>query len=730
MTYKIILAIVALTSVIVGLTGSPALAITKNQIGAEVQVVCPDNHGNYYSGSGTIIDSKGIILTNKHVVTDQYGAIIKTCVIGFVSSVSQPPDFGFSPNYHVAEVKYYTAKSGLDAAILYLNNPTSQTYPAVDIWGSDSSSLKFGDKIEVIGFPSIGGSTITYTSGDFSGFGSGIDGTQNYIKTTAQVEHGNSGGAAYDGAGRFVGIPTMVVSGTLNSLSFILSVNSIKQWLSSALGITYKQQVEQAQSPVISNKSSTIQNDITPPFMSSVSLDVYGYDESGEFTGHSGWGDNGSPAIYEFPKVSFGWFQNCNTPLSYKSQVHFGDSCIQDNSGEVAGYFYYFGPNANANPATDGEYIAQENLSRDTIYKNEGLYGYQRKLSVIFSVDKTRQNFFILQAKDIANNISAPLVTFQYIYEPENFKTLKRLSFYKESTRHNLLASYNVDFTPLLIDKGYWYKDSHELFCTTKLNSLTIQWEHPTHFDKFSVKNFNSYTPLKEVSVNGDVTNTNYYTLSNLRNGKYIKIHSWDPSLSPEQKKIQDTEQIYYGFYLKPLTNFPLLSEKHSLINLVYDPKIGKDLECSSPYFKGVAHPDTGLSAINTSGLKGRILLQVQSHGEAWYVNPDDGKRYYMKDGSAAFGLMRTFALGITDKDLTKIPAKDDLRAGDKKLIERMSGKILLQVEHAGDAWYVNPANGKRYFMGKPGDAYNLMRTLGLGITTSDLEKIPIGILD
>ena len=197
-------------------------AISSNQIDAEVQIVCPDNYGNFFSGSGTIIDPSGIILTNKHVVQDKYGQIINTCLIGFIDNVNQEPDFGIkNGNYNLAEVKYYTTTDDMDAAILYLNNPPNKIYAYVNIWSSDSSVLKFGDKLEVIGFPSIGGATITYTSGDFSGFGSSADGTQNYIKSTAQLEHGNSGGAAYNSTGKFIGIPSMVVSGTLNSLSYI-----------------------------------------------------------------------------------------------------------------------------------------------------------------------------------------------------------------------------------------------------------------------------------------------------------------------------------------------------------------------------------------------------------------------------------------------------------------------------------------------------------------------------
>ena len=56
-----------------------------------------------------------------------------------------------------------------------------------------------------------------------------------------------------------------------------------------------------------------------------------------------------------------------------------------------------------------------------------------------------------------------------------------------------------------------------------------------------------------------------------------------------------------------------------------------------------------------TQRLKGRILLQVQAKGQAWYINPKDGKRYYMKNGEAAYQIMRFLSLGITNADLRKI---------------------------------------------------------------------------
>jgi hypothetical protein len=53
--------------------------------------------------------------------------------------------------------------------------------------------------------------------------------------------------------------------------------------------------------------------------------------------------------------------------------------------------------------------------------------------------------------------------------------------------------------------------------------------------------------------------------------------------------------------------------------------------------------------------LKGRIVLQVEGRGEAWYINPIDGKRYYMSDGDAAYQIMRFLSLGITNTDIYTI---------------------------------------------------------------------------
>lgn len=131
--------------------------------------------------------------------------------------------------------------------------------------------------------------------------------------------------------------------------------------------------------------------------------------------------------------------------------------------------------------------------------------------------------------------------------------------------------------------------------------------------------------------------------------------------------------------------------------------------------------------------LSGRILLQVEQHGEAWYVNPADEIRYYMEDGAVAYQMMRNFGLGITDVDLAKIPSVADTTAANSAssvcyyntLAKSVKGKILLQVEQHGEAWYVDPDTCQRIYMQDGDSAYTIMRFLSLGITDADLAVIP-----
>lgn len=119
--------------------------------------------------------------------------------------------------------------------------------------------------------------------------------------------------------------------------------------------------------------------------------------------------------------------------------------------------------------------------------------------------------------------------------------------------------------------------------------------------------------------------------------------------------------------------------------------------------------------------LKGRILLQVQEHGEAWYLDPVTKKRYYMKDGATAYQMLRSFGVGITNADLEK------LQKGDRALVSNLKGRIILQVQAHGEAFYIHPVTGVARYLKDGAEAYRLMRELSLGIDNANLYQLPIG---
>lgn len=119
--------------------------------------------------------------------------------------------------------------------------------------------------------------------------------------------------------------------------------------------------------------------------------------------------------------------------------------------------------------------------------------------------------------------------------------------------------------------------------------------------------------------------------------------------------------------------------------------------------------------------LSGRIVLQVESKGEAYYINPLDKKGYYLGRPDDAFAVMRFFGLGVSNNDLDNF-FKNGVRAD-------LSGRILLKVQDKGQAYYVNPVSKQLYYLGRPSDAFNIMRQLGLGISNVNLEKISLQIL-
>ncbi|MDO8425593.1 MAG: serine protease [bacterium] len=184
---------------------------------ATVKLLCPVNYRQASQGSGTVIDSSGAILTNKHVVAGTLG-----CLVGFINDFNDEPYFG---ERHIADIVRVSPSQ--DVALLKLRNPQNRPLSSIDV-ARGNKNPRLGSDIAAYGFPAKFGTKLTYTSGDFSG----TDGA--YLKTTTILEHGNSGGGAYLRDGSYIGIPSAVVKGELNALGYILSINTINAWTNNA----------------------------------------------------------------------------------------------------------------------------------------------------------------------------------------------------------------------------------------------------------------------------------------------------------------------------------------------------------------------------------------------------------------------------------------------------------------------------------------------------------------
>lgn len=202
---------------------------SKIPVSSVVQLFCTQNINGIpdlntaSSGSGTFVDSgSGLILTNAHVVNNNFET---TCAVLLrdIKNSSKP---------RMLFAKVFALVENSDAAFLkpqYLMideqgnftdglTPIPDNYPFPQKSSScKDADIKLGSKLVVVGYPMVGGKTVTLTEGIVSGF----DG--DYIKTSAKIEAGNSGGGAFlIPSGCWIGIPSASVVGGIESLGRIL----------------------------------------------------------------------------------------------------------------------------------------------------------------------------------------------------------------------------------------------------------------------------------------------------------------------------------------------------------------------------------------------------------------------------------------------------------------------------------------------------------------------------
>ncbi len=173
--------------------------------------------GGIASGTGFVIDSKGTIVTNAHVVS---GA-------------------------SAVQVRFDDKGSGVDAQVLgsdqssdlaVLRVDSSKTEHIKPLALADSDTVKVGDLAVAIGYPLGLGRTVT--AGIISGVGRAIQAPNGFsidkvIQTDAPINPGNSGGPLLDGAGRVIGVNSQIATagggGGNVGIGFAVPSNTVRQ---------------------------------------------------------------------------------------------------------------------------------------------------------------------------------------------------------------------------------------------------------------------------------------------------------------------------------------------------------------------------------------------------------------------------------------------------------------------------------------------------------------------
>ena len=140
-------------------------------------------------GSGFIIDEKGIVITNNHVIQDADDIIVR---------VNGDQEF---------KAKVLGADPLMDIAVLQLE--TNEKF--IPVAFGDSDKARIGDWVIAIGNPFGLGGTVTAGIISARNRSIGLSRYEDFIQTDASINSGNSGGPLFDMEGNVIGINTAIL---------------------------------------------------------------------------------------------------------------------------------------------------------------------------------------------------------------------------------------------------------------------------------------------------------------------------------------------------------------------------------------------------------------------------------------------------------------------------------------------------------------------------------------
>ncbi len=251
-------------------TATPTFCVEcgrQQALSAVVQIFSPNDEWIGLSfGSGSFVSSSGHILTNFHVVgnpatgrlDNQRGLIFVAIntkadappVVTYIAElVAKDVDLDLAlirvvrSSARLKEFPLPVTRNNIGMALDVLRRaaneggePTAVGLRFLTVPIGDAEKLNPGDRITTLGFPGIGGETVTLTQGTVSGFLAEGRLSRAWIKTDTEINPGNSGGMALSERWELIGVPSRATErvGGSGKIGLIRSITTAKTLLGMA----------------------------------------------------------------------------------------------------------------------------------------------------------------------------------------------------------------------------------------------------------------------------------------------------------------------------------------------------------------------------------------------------------------------------------------------------------------------------------------------------------------
>jgi endonuclease YncB( thermonuclease family) len=122
--------------------------------------------------------------------------------------------------------------------------------------------------------------------------------------------------------------------------------------------------------------------------------------------------------------------------------------------------------------------------------------------------------------------------------------------------------------------------------------------------------------------------------------------------------------------------------------------------------------------------LMGRVLIDVSSHGEAWYVNPRSHMRVFLGRPSDALERLVARAFHVNYMHVERL-AEHQGDNHDAEYAATVAGHVMQPNDLIGAAWYIDPDSMLRRRLASANDAWLIMKD-GVPVNGATLAGIPV----